>query len=292
MQNSWVICPFSAEYPSLLMEKWRENLRLNVASIGWNKVGDVIGKSRHEIQCLIDRAYPGKSPRGGSTIWSFLNDIQIGDTIVARSNLSEVLGIGRVTRQGFFDPRLSLVGNTLYDEHQLYIGVSWDIKFLPRTMPNPRFIAMGTLRRLTPERLSAIQGASPAQSFAALTPTAVIDDESIEAAVANPRVGQFALEKYLEAFLVDHFHRIFGTHISIYSSSDGEEDGQQFETDIGRIDILAYDVVRKEFVVIELKKGARVRRCCRPGSALHDLGSSQSLLRRPDCAWHDRVWWI
>lgn len=40
----------------------------------------------------------------------------------------------------------------------------------------------------------------------------------------------------------------------IYKDSEGN-DGQQYDTDIGRIDILAFERKSKSFVVIELKKG-------------------------------------
>ncbi|HMD70262.1 MAG TPA: endonuclease NucS domain-containing protein [Bryobacteraceae bacterium] len=64
----------------------------------------------------------------------------------------------------------------------------------------------------------------------------------------------FVLEKYLEEFIVGNFHAIFKGELKIYEDTDGN-DGQQYGTDTGPIDILAVDVRSGAFVVIELKKG-------------------------------------
>ena len=64
----------------------------------------------------------------------------------------------------------------------------------------------------------------------------------------------FVLEKYLEEFIVSNFDSIFKKELTIYVDADGN-DGQQYATDIGPIDILAVEPKSKAFVVIELKKG-------------------------------------
>jgi hypothetical protein len=258
MANAWVICPYSAEYPDLLQAIWEAGLKQNFISIGWPKVGDATGQSREAIQAIVDRVYSPRMSQGGRSIWTFLNEIQVGDTIVARSNLSHVLGIGRVVRKGFYDPALCMIGADV-DPHYLFVGVEWDATFAPRTMPTSRYFTMGTLHRLSPERLAEIQGtvqATPVNLPAAQSgPLLSAQVERMEDNFANSGLEQFALEKYLEAFLVDHFQKIFGNDLVIYRSPDGEEFGQQYDTDIGRIDILAYNRIEKAFVVIELKKG-------------------------------------
>jgi len=62
------------------------------------------------------------------------------------------------------------------------------------------------------------------------------------------------LEKYLEDFIVTNFATIFRNELRIYEDADGN-DGQQYSTDIGPIDILAQTRSGDSFVVIELKKG-------------------------------------
>ena len=66
--------------------------------------------------------------------------------------------------------------------------------------------------------------------------------------------SEFVLEKYLEDFIVSNFATIFKGHLRIFEDAEGN-DGQQYATDIGPIDILAVDAQSKALVVIELKKG-------------------------------------
>lgn len=257
----WVIVPGD---PPLLTLFWEQGLREGWISIGWSKVGDVIGRSRTDIQAAVDRAYPGESPNGGLMIDTFLHAVQVGDTVVARSDLSHALGIGRVSRRGFYDPNRCSVGSDGSGErHALFIGVDWDPTFRPCAMPNSRFLQMGTIRPISEaklaevRRIAAAAAATPAGSSPATMAEALVagdDEERLEAEIAGP-LRQFALEKYLESFLVDHFARVFPGGLEIYQSPDGEADGQQFQTDVGRIDILAYHPGERAFVVIELKKG-------------------------------------
>jgi predicted nuclease of restriction endonuclease-like (RecB) superfamily len=66
--------------------------------------------------------------------------------------------------------------------------------------------------------------------------------------------AEFIMEKYLEEFIESNFNKIdFGAKLELYQ--DEESSGRQYPTTIGNIDLLAVDNERKEFVVIELKKG-------------------------------------
>jgi restriction system protein len=78
----------------------------------------------------------------------------------------------------------------------------------------------------------------------------VIPDQPNESIDQNA----FVLEKYLEDFIVSNFGTIFKGNLRIYEDSEGA-DGQQYDTDIGPIDILAVEPKSNSFVVIELKKG-------------------------------------
>ena len=65
---------------------------------------------------------------------------------------------------------------------------------------------------------------------------------------------EFAMEKYLEEFIETNFDKIgFGAKLELYQ--DEENTGRQYSTPIGNIDLLALDKRKKEFVVMELKKG-------------------------------------
>lgn len=66
-----------------------------------------------------------------------------------------------------------------------------------------------------------------------------------------PASAEFALERYLEEFLVTNWQRIdWGAPLSLYDAQ-----GQQFSTPIGRLDFLAVDATDGALVVIELKRG-------------------------------------
>lgn len=65
---------------------------------------------------------------------------------------------------------------------------------------------------------------------------------------------EFVMEKYLEEFIETNFDKInFGAKLELYQHE--ESSGRQYPTSIGNIDLLAVDREKKEFVVIELKKG-------------------------------------
>lgn len=77
-------------------------------------------------------------------------------------------------------------------------------------------------------------------------------DLGSDPSVEEPSV--FVLEKYLEEFLVSNWANTeLGKDYLIYEDENGT--GQQFQTDSGRIDILAISKDQKELLVVELKKG-------------------------------------
>jgi restriction system protein len=74
----------------------------------------------------------------------------------------------------------------------------------------------------------------------------------------NPEIqdpSAFAMEKHLEEFLVANWAQTeLGKEFDIYSE-DGEQVGQQFQTDTGPLDVLAISKDKKRLLVVELKKG-------------------------------------
>ena len=76
---------------------------------------------------------------------------------------------------------------------------------------------------------------------------------STDGTVEDPSV--FALEKYLEEFLVTNWAQTeLGKTHDIFEE-DGQLVGQQYATDTGPMDILAISKDKKELLVVELKKG-------------------------------------
>lgn len=81
-------------------------------------------------------------------------------------------------------------------------------------------------------------------------PTIISTDETVE----DP--ATFAMERHLEDFLVKNWKQTeLGKKYDIYTNEDGEEVGRQFPSDTGPIDVLAISKDRKEWLVVELKKG-------------------------------------
>jgi restriction system protein len=65
----------------------------------------------------------------------------------------------------------------------------------------------------------------------------------------------FAMEKHLEDFLIKNWENTeLGKFYNIYTE-DGEKIGQQYETEIGTIDILGISKDEKTLLVVELKRG-------------------------------------
>jgi restriction system protein len=84
---------------------------------------------------------------------------------------------------------------------------------------------------------------------AAAAPQIVATDSTIEDPAA------FAMESHLEHFLVANWGQmVFGRDFTFFEE-DGELVGKQYETDAGRIDILAVSKDKKRLLVIELKRG-------------------------------------
>lgn len=82
-----------------------------------------------------------------------------------------------------------------------------------------------------------------------VSPPLIATDPNVE----DPAV--FALEKHLEDFLVSNWAQTeLGKKYDIYIV-DGEQVGQQFQTDTGPIDILAVSKDGTELLIVELKKG-------------------------------------
>ena len=86
-------------------------------------------------------------------------------------------------------------------------------------------------------------------------PAEIIDDINTENEIINTDEQIFALEKYLEEFLISNWEKTeFGEKYDLIFSNDGELSSQQYPTDIGRIDILVKEKKTDSYVVIELKK--------------------------------------
>jgi predicted nuclease of restriction endonuclease-like (RecB) superfamily len=84
-----------------------------------------------------------------------------------------------------------------------------------------------------------------------VTPQAVV---AVEAVKEVSDISLFYMESQLEDFLIENWEMTeLGKRFDLIEEN-GETVSQQYQTEIGRIDILAIDKVTKQYVVIELKK--------------------------------------
>lgn len=131
----------------------------------------------------------------------------------------------------------------------LYLLVLKAIQDIRELRPQLNFIEIDHLLHIVsaePDGLKAVE---------VLSNGGAIDMPVPIAAVSEPASMEFAMEKYLEEFIEANFSKIdFGAKLQLYDE-DEESSGRQYPTSIGNIDLLAIDKTKKQFVVIELKKG-------------------------------------
>jgi hypothetical protein len=105
------------------------------------------------------------------------------------------------------------------------------------------------------------------------------DDVDLDDAEVEEGDLEFALEAYLEEFLLTNFDRIeWGHPLQLWESEEGEL-GHQYVTDVGRLDFLCRDTADDTLVVIELKRGRPSDRVV--GQAARYMGWVRANLARP-----------
>ncbi len=245
MSRFWIIAPFASKPPEQFEKVWEYDLANNVISIGWPGFGNVLELSEAELAETVANIYSHKPPQTQSLItnmlWAFYHVVRPGDTIIARRGRKTLAAVGKVTKSAVWSP-----GRNPLTDHAGYLGVEWRLS--PRDKEfNSIVFPMHSLSEVSSEDVEQLlrpdELALPSHEPAVGTAGDVIEDATV-----------FVLEKYLEDFIVSNFNAIFRGRLDIYQDSEGN-DGQQYTTDIGPIDILAVDPETKAFVVIELKKG-------------------------------------
>ncbi|MFY9725362.1 MAG: endonuclease NucS domain-containing protein, partial [Bryobacteraceae bacterium] len=201
-------------------------------------LGDVSGLSREQLSAAVASSYADKPPaakaRCVNMIWHFYHDVAPGDLVIARRGLKTIAAVGKVTRSAVYAP-----GRNPDAPHRNFLEVAWQEQPRDRVFATLVF-QQPTLIEIKEDQYRALLGPTPPD----LVP---------EAEETTDR-NAFVLEKYLEEFIVSNFKSIFKGKRQIYEDSEGA-DGQQYATDIGPIDILAFEPDSNSFIVIELKKG-------------------------------------
>jgi len=242
MPRYWVIAPVESTPPELFDKVWKFDVANNLISIGWSQLGDVSKMSQEALREAVAATFPLKPPATKSLytnmIWAFYHEIAPGDFVIARRGRKTLAGTGKVVESAIYAP-----GKNPTNTHPHFLEVAWQSEPRDKRFPSVVF-PMQTVASLSDvEYRHFVEGSITASVLPA--PTEALEDPN-----------EFVLEKYLEDFIVNNFEVIFKGKMKIFADAEGEEnEGQQYQTEIGKIDILAIESSSKSFVVIELKKG-------------------------------------
>jgi restriction system protein len=171
-------------------------------------------------------------------VWRFFKDIKQGDIVLAPISNNDFI-IGQVSNDYQFDPNSGLP-----QQRQ----VKW---FKNKISLN----AMSeTFRNSNSSRATLI---NISQYYEEIEGIINSDEQDKVYNIGNCHttpVSNFTFEKYLEEFLVQNWEKTdLANDYDIYESNGAT--GQQFKCDVGIMDILAISKDKKEFAVIELKRG-------------------------------------
>jgi restriction system protein len=233
----WVIAPFANEAP--WESVWQFDLANEVISIGWEELGDFSKLSEAGLRAALHNAYG--HTQNFNMLWNFYHSIHVGDTIIARRGLKVLAGVGTVTKEAFYSRNKNIQANPDHP-HSNYLGVRWHNGPRNKEFSNIVFIQNSVQEILESKYQELISGKTDS-----VTVTETVDADVLDSV-------EFVLERYLEDFMVSNFGAIFGSELVLYRDPENNV-GQQYQTDVGPIDILARDIKSNSFVVIELKKG-------------------------------------
>lgn len=205
-------------------------------------LSDAWTESRGKIKPTYLKYNPGKSPVGAGlasgALWTFGKGMQRGDLFFCPDGNGNYF-IGEISGDYTYVPDSNI-------PHQR--AVTWRNSTFPRSQMSD------DLKKSTGATLTIIEVTKFAEEVETLTggstkPTLFSSDETVE----DP--SAFALEKHLEDFLVYNWTQTeLGKKYDLVTD-DGQVVAQQYQSDTGPIDILALSKDKKEYLVVELKKG-------------------------------------
>lgn len=245
MPRYWVIAPFENK-KDFFDKVWQFDLTHDVISIGWSELGDISKMGRDQLAAAVQSKY-SDLPRTTQSLftnmlWKFYHEVAPGDFIIARRGVKTLAAVGTVTATAQYNP-----GKNPAIPHGNFLAVHWLAEPRDKVFPVTVFPLFTLAEIPTKARFEElVDGLSEQSGGPALS------DKEYQTAL-GPNQYVFALEKYLEDFIVSNFDSIFKRKMRIYEDALGNQ-GQQYETEIGRIDILAVEPDSGCFVVIELKK--------------------------------------
>ena len=130
MSTIWVIAPFDYEEPEKWQEVWESNLREGFISIGWADLGNVSKLSETEIYNAHRKACPKAKPKGASSdakvLVKFWNDIEIGQTVVARRGRKCIAAMGTVVSKPYYSTSKTKKVFRPFSAYPNHLDVVWD----------------------------------------------------------------------------------------------------------------------------------------------------------------------
>ncbi|MEI6458562.1 MAG: endonuclease NucS domain-containing protein [Pseudomonadota bacterium] len=239
-----------------------------------NVFGDMTGKfpeewqdfNRRYVPILIERIPTRTRISAGLTcgmLWTLSRGMALGDIVFCPDGQGAYL-VGEISSEYTY-----VAGENLQHRRK----VTWyparvDRQSMSEALRNSTG-ATNTVTNITKyseELIALIAGQRPVAIIAT--------DPSVENA------SEFAMEMHLEDFLVHNWAQTdLGTDYEIYSEN-GELVGKQYDTEMGRLDILAIRKDRKELLVVELKKGRASDAVV--GQILRYMGYVQEFLAEPE----------
>ncbi len=253
MTRYWIIAPYDSKIPEIFEAAWDYDVKNNTIAIGWNDLGDISKYSKEQIRSKIHEVYSEKGEswikhnitRLTNALSNFYNIISIGDIIIARRGTKKLIGIGKVIGDAYYSSEEGTLRKpNMEDIYCNFIKVKWEPIIID--YENIRFSTF-TIYEIDPEKFNEL--------------TKKYEEREIkDDAFIDQKEQKFALEKYLEDFIVNNFNSIFHNSIQLWYDEECNI-GQQYPLidnearNIGKIDILARNIEENSYIVIELKKG-------------------------------------
>ncbi|HJP96080.1 MAG TPA: PDDEXK nuclease domain-containing protein [Candidatus Saccharimonadales bacterium] len=213
------------------------------------------------------------------SVWGFGHNtpnrkaIQVGDKVLfyLTGSKNQVLVGAAVLASTPYQDTSGESSEWYLDPSTLRIDLT-DVLVFPEPKPRKSFAsiewrpAQGGSSKISEEDYNIIMGYSP-------------DELPAKAGLEVEDETTFALEKYLEEFIVDNWKNInFGQKLTLYIDDDGNTGQQYYTKEVGYLDILAIDK-NENFVVIELKKGRKNDEVV--GQVLRYMGWVRNNLAKP-----------
>lgn len=133
-------------------EKWDEFYSQSIMAIGWDELGDLNSyKDKKEISKKLQELEPTKGSKKNDAVanFDFKNSISIGDVIICKKGIRELLGWGVVASDCFYDPSRSNYKNyrkvdwqkkgNWNTDHQLVLKTLTDVTKYPSENPNFKY---------------------------------------------------------------------------------------------------------------------------------------------------------